>query len=56
MAKVDMNKLAVKITKAEGLKKSLSIGQVKEVMKLTLTELAKMNLSDLGILLGKYRK
>ena len=37
--RVDMNKLAVKVTKAEGGAESLNIGEVKEVMRLTLEAL-----------------
>lgn len=33
MARTDMNKVAVLVTLAEGKKKSLPIGQVKEVLK-----------------------
>lgn len=40
MKAIDLNKLAKAITLKEGLKISLSIAQVKEVLKITMEELA----------------
>ena len=53
---MNLNDLAVKITKAEGLKKSINIGQSKELMKLIFIELGKMSLSDVAVILNKYKK
>ncbi len=39
--RINMNTVAREITLAEGKKKSISIGQVKEVLKLFLQRLAK---------------
>jgi hypothetical protein len=52
---MNLNDLAIKITLKEGKKISLPIGQVKEVMKITFQELAKMNVVDIANLLKKYR-
>lgn len=52
----NLNELAKTITEAEGLKESLSIGQVKEVLKITLTELAKLSLVEVADTLRKYVK
>lgn len=51
----NLNDLAQEITEAEGLKKSLSIGQVKEVLKLTFTRMAKMTVVEVGEVLRKYK-
>jgi hypothetical protein len=51
---MNLNDLAVKITKEEGKKISLPIGQVKEVMKITFKNLAKMTLAEVADLLKKY--
>ncbi len=40
MKKINLNKFSREITLAEGGKVNLSIAQVKEVLKLTFTELA----------------
>ena len=53
---VDLNRLARDITLKEGKKVSLPIGQVKEVMRLVLEELAEMNGKDLFELMQRYRK
>lgn len=52
----NLNDLATTITKAEGGKQNLSIGQVKEVLKITLTLLAEMPVGDLADILRKYAK
>ena len=39
--RINMNDVAIEITLAEGKKKSINIGQVKEVLKLFLQRLAK---------------
>lgn len=52
---MNLNKLARKITEKEGKKKSLSIAQVKEVMRILLTELAFMEFSEVHKILNRYR-
>lgn len=52
---MDLNKFAKTITLKEGKKVSLSIAQVKEVIKLTLRELAKENEKIVHRLLKRYR-
>ena len=39
----------------EGLKKSVNIGQVKEIIKLVLIALAKLNDEEIDKLLRRYR-
>jgi hypothetical protein len=53
---MNLNKLAKEVTPLEGGKASLPIGQVKEVMKLTLKALAKEEPVDVLILLRDYNK
>lgn len=53
--KINQNKLARAITLAEGGKVNLSIGQVKEVQKLLLKELAKYDDLQVLKLLDKFR-
>ena len=45
--KTNLNNLARKITLKEGLKKSVNISQVKEVMKLFLLELKELTLEEI---------
>lgn len=52
---VNLNKLAAKITEKEGLKKSLTVAQVKEVMKLIFLELKTISLNDLLGILKRYK-
>jgi hypothetical protein len=49
---MDLNKVAKDVTKAEGLKHSLSIGDVKEVMKILFT---KYSLIDIIKMKRKYK-
>ena len=51
---MNLNELARQITLREGKKKSLSIAQVKEVMKITLQELAQMNDNDILNTVQRY--
>jgi len=44
---MDMNEFAKRITLKEGKKKSLSIAQVKEVIRLVMEELAKEDNADI---------
>jgi len=53
---VNLNDLAKEITLKEGKAKNMSIAQVKEVMKITLEELAEMDMLELAKVLKKYQK
>jgi len=53
---INLNVLAKKVTLAEGKKKSINIGQVKEVINITLKELAKFSYVDLWGLFYKAKK
>ena len=52
---MNLNHLAKKITLKEGLKKSVNISQVKEIMKIVFKELSKMTLSEISGILNKYK-
>ncbi|MEW6485769.1 MAG: hypothetical protein AB1423_14345 [Pseudomonadota bacterium] len=52
---MDMNGFARKITLKEGKKQSLSIAQVKEVVRLTLKELALLSPAEALKVIGRYR-
>jgi len=51
---MNLNDLAKEITLQEGKTKSLTIAQVKEVMKILLTELAMMSEKEVKKILKKY--
>lgn len=51
---MNLNEFAIKITKEEGKLRSLPIGQVKEVIRLVLTEVAYMPYSEVSQLLKRY--
>ena len=53
---VDLNKFAKEVTLKEGKKLNLSIAQVKEVMKIVFTKLAKTPLSEIVNIFKKYNK
>src|SRR5690349_12213304 len=53
---VNLNTLAKDITKKEGGKVNLGIGQVKETMRITLTELAAMPETEALKVIRRYRK
>jgi hypothetical protein len=53
---MNLNDLAREITLEEGKKISLPIGQVKEVIKLTLTKLARYDPAVIENVLRRYRK
>lgn len=53
---INLNDLATRITKQEGGAVSLSIGQVKEVIHLTLEELASRDIDEVILLMKRYRK
>lgn len=52
----NLNDLAKQITLLEGKDISLSIAQVKEVLKITFTRLAEMDVVEVGSLLKRYKK
>ena len=51
----NLNELAKTITLKEGKKKNVDVAQVKEIMKLTFEELAKMDCVEVLTLLKKYK-
>jgi hypothetical protein len=53
---INQNTIAKTITLAEGKKHTLNIGDVKEVIKLTLIELAKFEDEEVLKLLKKYKQ
>ena len=53
---MNLNDFAKEITLKEGKKLSLSIAQVKEVLKITFTKLAGMPVTEVGAILKKYGK
>ena len=53
---MNLNKLAVEITKKEGKKISVSVSQIKEVMKIMFTKLAKMKEVEVKKILARYAK
>lgn len=52
---MNLNTIAREITLAEGMKKSVSIAQVKEVMRLLLKMMKKMTLAEITTMLNKYK-
>lgn len=53
---VNMNLFASEVTLAEGKNHSVGIGDVKEILKITLTMLAELNEEDLSELLSRYKE
>jgi len=53
---LNLNELARKIAKKEGLKKQIDIAQIKEILRITLEELARRDLSKVLGTLAKYRQ
>lgn len=53
--KLNLNDLAELVTKIEGGKVNLPIGQVKEVLRITLGFLSTLTVSEAGELLKKYQ-
>lgn len=51
-----VQELASLIAKQEGKRHQASVGDVREILKITLGQLALMNTIDLGKLLSKYVK
>ena len=52
---INLNDLSVRITEAEGKKVSLPIGQVKEVIRLTLKELKNLTLEEVASILKRIK-
>lgn len=52
---MNLNEFAKQVTLSEGLKKSLSIAQVKEVMKFTLRGLKELTIEELTSLLKRVK-
>jgi len=55
MEKINLNKISEIVTKREGLKKNVDIGQVKEVQKLTFEELGKFSDEQIIEVINRYR-
>ena len=53
---VNLNDVAKTITLQEGKKVSLPIGQVKEVLRLTLRWMASLSIGEVIAVLRRYRK
>lgn len=53
---MNLNNLAREVTLKEGMKKSVSIAQVKEIMKILLTELSKLNENEVLNTIRRYKK
>lgn len=51
---MNLNEFAKSVAAEEGLKESLSIAQIKEVIKITLTKLSDMKPSEAMRLIEKY--
>lgn len=52
---VNLNDLAIKITKLEGKNESMNNAQTKELMRILFTELSKMNKGQINYILKRYR-
>ena len=52
---VNLNDLAVLIARREGIKHQLTIAQIKEVMRITFEELAKMSDEERKSILDRYK-
>ena len=52
---MNLNEFAKKITLKEGLKKSMSIAQVKEIIRIIFTELAGMDEANALAAVRRYR-
>ncbi len=53
---VNMNDFAREVTLSEGKKSSVGIGDVKEILSITLTMLSKLKEDDLAELLNRYEE
>ena len=54
--RVNMNEFANEVTLAEGKTHSVGVGDVKEILAITLTKLAGLDEEDLAELLSRYLK
>lgn len=52
---MNLNNFAREITLQEGMKKSLSIAQVKEVLRLILSEFSKMDEAEVIKVINRYK-
>ena len=52
---INLNQMAKEITLEEGLKKQISIGQVKEMMKIIFKRMKKMTMADIQGIFAKYK-
>lgn len=52
---MNLNELAVEVTEDEGLKESISIAQVKEVLRIILRIIKSMSIVELGALLNRVK-
>ena len=56
MATTNLNEIAKEIAAQEGLKESMSIAQIKEVLKITLRYLKKCTVEELAAILRRQRE
>ena len=56
MKRINLNQLAVDVARKEGKKKQVDIAQIKEVMSVTLDELAKYNIVKVWLLMRSRKK
>ena len=52
---INLNTWAKSITLKEGLKKQLSIAQVKEVLRIILKDIGKMSIDDLNAMMRRFK-
>jgi len=52
---MNLNNLAIEITKAEGLKKSVNIGQVKEILRLVFKKLKNATMKDVAETISRVK-
>ena len=55
MIRINLNDMAVRISKKEGGYKNLNISDIKEVMKLVFEELTELTTLELHSLVDRYR-
>ena len=53
---MNLNEWAKDITRQEGKKLNLSIGQVKEVLRIVLTDMSEMSIHEVAELMRKFKK
>jgi len=52
---MNLNDFALEVTKEEGLKESLSIAQVKEVIRIVLKKLAHLPFGEVAVMIGRAK-